>query len=160
MADDDQNQEEDDQGQDLVPRSHIRQLEAQAKEAKELKERLTSMERENAFAKAIGTGTGEPWFEYFQAGYKGELTTEAIRQAVTDAGFAKAPAETIPPPSADNPADLAAHQRLAQAQAGAAPPPPFDPAAEIAKATSQEEVLAIIARCDPDKYGVTGPIVT
>lgn len=153
--DDDQEPE----GTDLVPRQHIRELEAAAKEGREAKARLAEVERENAFARALGTATTEPWFSYFQKGYEGDLSVEAIRQAATDAGFAKASAETeaAPPPPNANPADLAAHQRMAAASTGAAPPPPFDPFAEIANAKSGEEIVAIIARADPDKYGVIGP---
>jgi hypothetical protein len=160
MSDEYDDAPEPQDGTDLVPRAHIKELERLAKEGKEAKERLAGLERENAFAKALGTAMSEPWAGYFQKGYEGDLAPEAIREAATVAGFARGPEPSAPASASSEPAsnqDLAAIQRLSQVQAGAAPAPPFDPATEIMNAKSQDEIMAIIAKCDPDKHGVSVP---
>jgi hypothetical protein len=82
MADDDL----DEQEEGTVPRSHIRQLEEQARRAKDLEAQVAQLQRENAFAQALG-GADHPGLKYFKQGYDGELTADAIRQAASEAGF-------------------------------------------------------------------------
>lgn len=83
MADDDLDQDDQD---DLVPRSHIRQLEEKAKKATELEARLALMERETTFARALG-GNEHPARSYFEKGYDGELDVDSIRNAAKQAGL-------------------------------------------------------------------------
>lgn len=144
MAADDRDDDQD-EGNDLVPRSHIRGLEEKARRADELAAQVEALTRESVFSSALA-GIDHPGLSYFKNGYQGDLTPEAIRQAALEAGFARG--DTTPAPQAPQqaplPADLAAHQRMAAAQAGAAPPPPFDLNEAIAKAKNSEEVMALI----------------
>lgn len=150
MADD--RDDDQDDGTDLVPRAHIRTLEEKARRADELAAQVEKLERENVFSTALA-GIDHPGLTYFKDGYKGDLTPEAIRQAAVEAGFGQREPEIgdtkAAPPQAP---DLAAHQRMAAAQAGAAPPPPFDPIEAMAKANSPEEVMDIV-RAHGEKYG-------
>jgi hypothetical protein len=129
---------------DLVPRAHIRDLEAKAKRADELEAQLAEAQRDAAFTQALGPST-DPRLDYFRRGYQGDVNPEAIRQAATQAGFLAT--ESQPPPPAPNasPQDLAAHARMAAASdgAGAAPASP-DLAAQIAAARSPEELTEIL----------------
>ena len=150
MADD--RDDDQDDGTDLVPRSHIRGLEEKAKRADELAAQVESLQKEAVFSSALA-GIDHPGLSYFKTGYSGDLTPEAIRQAAIEAGFGRADTSTEPQPASTVPADLAAHQRMAAAQVGAAPPPPFDPLEAIAKAESAEEVMAIV-EAHGEKYGV------
>jgi hypothetical protein len=132
---------------DLVPRAHIRDLEAKARRADELEAQLAQAQRDAAFTQALGTST-DPRLDYFRRGYQGDVTPEAIREAATTAGFLAT--ESQPPPAANPPAgvapqDLAAHARMAAASdgAGGASAPP-DLHAAIAAATSEAEVLALL----------------
>lgn len=129
----------DDTGEDLVPRSHIRQLEEKAKKAGELEAQLEALQREAAFARALG-GLDHPGLSYFQKGYDGPLDTDAIRNAAKEAGFIRSAPEagTTPPP------DTSAQDRIASASEGAREPAPPDLAEAIAKAESENEVLDLL----------------
>lgn len=125
MPDDDLDQDQT----DLVPRSHIRQLEEKAKKAGELEQRLAAMERESAFARALGT-TDHPARSYFEKGYDGELDPEAIRNAAREAGLFTSQA-----PPADSqtdqqnqpsPQEMAAQARMQAAAEGAQGNRPVD----------------------------------
>lgn len=152
MADD--RDDDQDDGTDLVPRSHIRGLEEKAKRVDELAAQVEQLQRDQVFSTALA-GIDHPGLTYFRDGYKGDLTPEAIRQAAIEAGFGHADPDPATPAPAGTPApsDLAAHQRMAAAQAGAAPPPPFDLAEEIAKTKNSEEVMALI-RDHGEKYNL------
>lgn len=132
---------------DLVPRAHIRDLEAKAKRADELEAQLAEAQRDAAFTQALGPST-DPRLDYFRRGYQGDVNSEAIRQAAAEAGFLAA--ESQPPPAVTAPAvaspqDLAAHARMAAASDGAGTAPtPTDLRAAIAAATSEAEVMALI----------------
>lgn len=143
MADDGYENDDVEGTPDLVPRAHIRALEAKAKRADELEAQLAEAQRDAAFTQALGTGT-DPRLDYFRRGYQGDVTPEAIRQAATDAGFLADGPQPAPPPTA-SPQDLAAHARMAAASdgAGATSAPP-DLAAAIAAANSEAEVMALI----------------
>lgn len=132
---------------DLVPRAHIRDLEAKAKRADELEAQLAQAQRDAAFIQALGPST-DPRLDYFRRGYQGDVTPDAIRQAATDAGFladGSQPAPAAAPPAGMSPQDLAAHARMAAASdgAGATTAPP-DLAAAIAAAQSEAEVMALL----------------
>lgn len=140
-TDDDRDDQTDDQGDDsdLVPRAHIRQLEEKAKKTREYEERITNLEREAAFARALGTAADDPAAKYFVKGYDGELTVEAIREAALEA-------RVLSPPSKEQSSspDLTAHDRISAASAGAGENAPPDLVAEINAAKSPEEVLDIL----------------
>lgn len=70
------------------------QLREAAARGKQKDERITSLERENAFLKA-GIQTDDPKLAYFYKGYDGELSREAIIKAATDAGFIAAGQQSV-----------------------------------------------------------------
>jgi hypothetical protein len=153
MADD--RDDDQDDGTDLVPRSHIKGLEEKARRADELAAQVEQLQRESVFSTALA-GIDHPGLSYFKDGYKGDLTPEAIRQAAIEAGFGREQAtepQTTQQQGTTPAPDLAAHQRMAAAQVGAAPPPPFDPIEAIKAAQTKEEVMAIV-EAHGEKYGV------
>jgi hypothetical protein len=83
------------------------------KEAEDAKAQLASLQRESAFMKA-GVDLDTPLGKMFAKGYDGELSVDAIKQAGSAVGAL--------PTSADPgiQAELAAHDRVAQASAGTA----------------------------------------
>lgn len=108
---------------DLVPRAHIRDLEAKARRTDELEAKLAEAEKDAAFTKALGPNT-DPRLDYFRRGYQGDVNPEAIRQAAAEAGFLAAESQPAPPPppppvSGASAAELAAHARMAAASDGA-----------------------------------------
>jgi hypothetical protein len=154
MSDNDRDDDQDD-GTDLVPRSHIRGLEEKARRADELAAQVEALQRDQVFSTALA-GIDHPGLTYFKSGYQGDLTPEAIRQAAIEAGFGDE--QTTEPPTTQSTAppqapDLAAHQRMAAAAVGAAPPPPFDPIEALNAATTPEEVMAIV-EAHGEKHGV------
>lgn len=118
MADDDTLIPEadlDDSGNPRVvtlKRADIRALEKQAKKARDLEERLATMERERAFM-AAGVPVDDPAARYFVKGYDGELTPDAIKAAAVEARVI-AGAE----PTSE---EIAGHQAAQAAAAGAEP---------------------------------------
>lgn len=115
-----------------LKRSQIKQLEEMAKAGKSATDRLAVLERENAFAKA-GINLTDKRATYFQKGYEGELTPEAIK-AEWEENFGQSS------PEAD-PNEAAAHRRVAEASSGAEPPKSSITLDDIARAESPEEVL-------------------
>jgi hypothetical protein len=118
----------------------IRQLREKAKRADELEARLAAMERETAFAKALGDKLTDPKMRYFEKAYDGDLTVEAIREAAKRDGFWPEPQGA----GGNDRADLEAATRMAAASQGAGEPVPPDVHEAVRKAQSEEEVLAII----------------
>jgi hypothetical protein len=117
----------DDQDQtDLVPRSQIRQLEQQAKEAKDLRAQLEAVQRENTFAKALGS-IDHPARSYFERGYDGEMEPDAIRAAAREAGLmATSQAQTTDQRNDPTSQEMAAHARMAAASEGSGGNKPID----------------------------------
>lgn len=138
-TEDGQEQEEQETQERTVTlaRRQIKVLEQKAKGFDEATAKAATLERELAFARA-GL-PDDPKTAYFIKGYEGDLTAEAIRTAAQTAGFMETPAAA---PSAP---ERAAHERMADAAAGAQVPPQ-DFAAEIAQAKSPAEVMAIVKR--------------
>lgn len=116
MADHDEDQDQT----DLVPRAHIRQLEEQAKKARDLEAQLTTVQRDAAFARALGT-TDHPARQYFERGYDGELDVESIRNAAKDAGLIAGPTsvDASGQQNQPSPQEMAAHARMSAASEGA-----------------------------------------
>lgn len=121
--------EEFDDQTDLVPRSQIRELEAQAKKARDLEAQLSAIQRESAFARALGN-TDHPARQYFERGYDGELDVDAIRTAAKDAGLIAGPTQVMPAEQAGqqapSPSEMAAHARMAAASEGSGGNRPID----------------------------------
>jgi hypothetical protein len=138
---------------DLVPRAHIRQLEEQAKKARELEAQLAATQREAAFARALGNAD-HPMRAYFERGYDGELEVDAIRAAARDAGlFASEPPPATPEPqNTPTPGELAAHARLQAAAEGAAGNKPIDLIEAFGPRGSKkpDEIKQMLRACGPD----------
>lgn len=140
LEDDTEDQDDQQQQQPVtLNRGQIRQLEKRAKGHDAAVAEAASLKRELAFARA-GL-PDDPKTTYFIKGYEGELTAEAIRTAAQEAGFLEAP--KAPEPAAT---ERAAHERLADATAGATNAPPQNFAADIAQAKTPAEVMAIVQR--------------
>ncbi len=138
---------------DLVPRAHIRQLEERAKQAKDLEAQLVAMQRENAFAKALGNAD-HPARTYFEKGYDGELTPDAIRTAAKDAGlFAARETQGTPDNEPNQPtsAEMAAQARMAAASDGAGGNKPIDLVEAMGPRGSktQEELMQMLRAAGP-----------
>jgi len=114
MPDDDFDELEDDQ--DPEDRAGLRkQLRAASKERDQARRQLEQLQRDTAFLKAGVPETKQS--AYFIKGYDGEMNPEAIRQAAVEAGFITEQSSV--------PADeQAAHERIADASAGANVPQP------------------------------------
>lgn len=129
---------------DLVPRAHIRDLEAKARRTDELEAQLAEAQKDAAFTKALGPNT-DPRLDYFRRGYQGDVNPEAIRQAAAEAGFLAAESQPAPPPPGASAQDLAAHARMAAASDGAdASTGPPDLLAAINAAGSEAELTALL----------------
>lgn len=122
------------------PNDDIRRLREKAEGFDKATAELAAVNRRLAFAEA-GLPAA-PWRTYFDKGYEGELTAEAIKAAATEAGFLEAPK----PPEQTTPEERATHGRVADASAGATSAPPVDWAAEYAAAKTPEQVMAIVQR--------------
>lgn len=138
---------------DLVPRAHIRDLEAKARRTDELEAQLAQVTKDAAFAQAFGPST-DPRLDYFRRGYQGDVNPDAIRQAATEAGFLAAVSQ--PAPTAPT-ADLSAHQRMASASSGAEGPGQItwqDALAEADRITNEDARTAAILDV-VERYGGT-----
>lgn len=122
--------------EDLVPRSQIRDLEAKAS-------RVPDLERRLAFAEALGPRNPEDkQRHYFEKGYEGELTAQAIRDEATKAGFLRESSGEQAAPQASP--DLDAHARVAAASTGAGQGNTIPLEEAIAAAQSAEEVMTAV----------------
>jgi hypothetical protein len=110
MYDDEQTEDEG-----RVPRSQIRQLEKKAAKADELQAQVDKLLRRDAFREA-GVDLKDPKVGYFEKGYDGEITAEAIRKAAEEAGFIEPPQ-----PSEEQQGQMSAAQRVAAAAQGGEP---------------------------------------
>lgn len=148
MADNDYDRDEE----DLVPRSHIRDLEAKAKRATDLEAELEQTRREAAFAKALGNDAEHPGAKYFVKGYDGELNPEAIRAAAAEAGFLRSTPPPAPAPGQPAPDPM---ERIVNASSGADAPPPTSFEEAISQAKDQNEVLRITEQYHPGSTVLT-----
>lgn len=133
---------EDDETTENHPSSEdFKELRAKAKRADEAERQLAGLTRKFAFLES-GLPADMPGRTFFEKGYDGDLTGEAIRKAAQEAGLWKPPEpEPQVPPS-----ERAAHEAINAASAGAGPTPPVDYNAEIGQAKSVEEVMSILQR--------------
>jgi ribosomal protein L12E/L44/L45/RPP1/RPP2 len=121
-------------------RQHIKELEKEVNDLRQLKAEAETAKRELAFAKA-GIPMDSPIAKYFIKGYDGELTPEAIHEAATEAGLV---AQPKPNPLKQ---EAEAWARSNQVAAGInLSDEPVDWATRIANATSEKEVMEILSR--------------
>jgi antirestriction protein ArdC len=124
-------------------RKWVRDLEKRAKAADKAAAERDAAMRELVMLKA-GINPETPQGKLFIKAYDGEPTLEAVKAAAQEYGVLDTPTPAIP---AD---EVAAHQRVAQAAAGAeVSEGDDDPIALINKAESAAEVLELVK-----KYGV------
>ncbi len=117
-------------------RARMKQLEKEAEELRKQIAEADAMKRELTFVKA-GIDPADPKFKYFVKGYDGELSPDAIREALVEA-------QLISPP--DTSGEAAAWQRTNQVAAGAQTAhPPVDWNRRIQEATSEAEIMALLA---------------
>ena len=122
--------------------AEIRIWRKNAKKWEQAEPELTKLQRENLLLRTPGLADlSDKQMRALFATHDGELTPDALRETATDLGFV-AP----PPPEVPN-EEVAAHDRMFKAAAGATPPPGDSDAldqAAIAAATSPDEVMAIV----------------
>lgn len=122
-------------------RSRIKDLESEIKSMRQQAAEAEQAKRELAFVKA-GIDTSDNAAKYFVKAYDGELTADAIMQAAVEARLLSAPAQQ----TEDLQAEQNAWSRTNQVAAGAGSSFQVpDIQTRIANATSEAEVLAILA---------------
>lgn len=142
MSDFDSNYDDEYDDQPQEPQ-HVRDLRKQlkeankrAKEADELREKVTLMERRSALS-AAGLSINDRQFKALQAAHEGDWTPDAVKATAVDLGWIKEePAETVPAEEVDF------HRR----QLGATGVPAGNPDlhAEIAGTKNLDELMALM----------------
>lgn len=117
-------------------RQAFKQKEKETAELKKLLADAQEAKRELAFLKA-GVNPDDPAAKYFVKAYDGELNPEAIQQAAYEARLISTPN------NGDEAAAWKRTENVAQGQGTAQPPVDWNK--RINEATSEEEVLAILA---------------
>lgn len=121
-------------------RQHMKELEKEVQELRQLKMEAELAKKELAFAKS-GIPMEHPMAKYFIKAYDGELTPEAIRGAASEAGLV---AGAKPNPLRE---EADAWARSNQVAAGVnLSDEPVDWSARIAAATSEREIMEILDR--------------
>lgn len=124
----------------------IRELRHKARRADAAEAETVALRTENAILKAGLTDLTPAKQKALLAAHEGDMDTEAIRKTAIELGFLTEPAPAEPEPQV--PADeQAAHQRIAEATAGAQPAEasPETLNDRIAKAKNPRELEAILA---------------
>jgi hypothetical protein len=132
---DDDDQPETSDTQNPV-RARMKQLEKENREYKKMLAETEQVKRELAFAK-LGVDSNDPKFKYFVKAYDGELSPEAVRQALEEAQL------ITPQPLVDD-SERQGWQQTNKVAAGSevAPPPPSW-VKRIQEANSEQELYAI-----------------
>lgn len=116
-------------------------------EAQRNKGEADTAKKELAFLRAgIDPNNLTPQQKLFVKAYDGDLTAEAVKAAATEYGVIETPAEQVPAE------EFAGHDRIAAASASNITPPPDADVylAEIDKAETPEDVLAVLAKISPE----------
>lgn len=147
VPDDDTDDPDDQGGREVkvvqIPRSQIRSLEKKAKERDDMAAENTRLTRQLALRDAE-LKLNPKQLTALERTHDGDWTPEAIKATATELGFFT----PEPPPTEE----LEAHQRMTNASAGAlAPSGDVDAQyfAELSKATTTEETMAVVARFKP-----------
>jgi len=128
-----------DQQQNRGDRKWVRDLERRAKHGDRAMAERDALARELAMLKS-GIDLGSPQGKLFMKAYDGEATVEAITAAAREYGVI---GEQAPAGLAE---EMAAHDRVARAAAGAVSVPAEDPLELIRNAETAEEVLRLVER--------------
>jgi hypothetical protein len=158
MADDYDDFEHDQPNDSQAVREMRARIKEQNRQAKEQASRLAQLEadraeaaqakRELAFLKA-GVNPDDPAAKWFAKGYDGELTTEAIKAAATEARLISASAADQQH-AQQTAAQLAQHDSIADAGRNAVPSQAdLEYEQALARATTPAEIVAIANRFDP-----------
>lgn len=117
-------------------RARMKELEKQLAEANQRAQAAEAAARKAAFLEA-GLDLNNKMTQYFVKAYDGDISPEAIRQAAVEANLISTPS---------NSEESAAWKRTEQVANGSGTAqPPVDWNKRINEATSEEEVLAILA---------------
>lgn len=141
--DDDYQPETEPQGRNPL-RARMKQLEAEAAELRKQNAEAEAARRELAFLKA-GVDLDNPMSKYFVKGYEGPTDPDAIRQAAIEA-------QLIAPDNPVNTDEQAAWGRTTKVAANSqTAEPPVDWATRLAEASSEAEVMAILAEAQANQ---------
>jgi hypothetical protein len=129
--------DDDDQPQESNPvRARMKQLEKENREYKKMLAEAETLKRELSFAKA-GIDPADPKFKYFVKGYDGDLSPEAVRQALEEA-------QLIAPQPVVDQGERQGWQQTNKVAAGAeVSPPPPSWVKRIQDANTEQELYAI-----------------
>lgn len=119
---------------------NIRTLRRQAKKSGEFEQRATAAERELAVFKAGLADLSDVQRKALLSTHEGDLTPDGLKATATALGFVKT-AEAEPEVPAE---ELAQHDRLASAAAGAGPAPKQQLEEAIANAKTPEELTSVL----------------
>jgi hypothetical protein len=148
-------EEEDVQDQVQQPRdpvrSHLKKLEQENKELRQLKADAEAAKRKLAFVEA-GVDLSSPVAEYFVKGYDGEISAEAIKSAASKLNLTP---QSAPAPQQVAPAEQQAWSRMGNAaRVGDAGEPEVDFASRISNAKSEREVMELLAQARANQTNI------
>jgi hypothetical protein len=133
-------------------RSHLKKLEQENKELRQLKVDAEAAKRKLAFVEA-GVDLSSPVAEYFIKGYDGEISTEAIKSAASKLNLT--PQQSAPAPQQVAPAEQQAWNRMGNAaRVGDAGEPEVDFASRISNAKSEREVMELLAQARANQTNI------
>lgn len=147
MSEQDFYEEEDVQDQVQQPRdpvrSHLKKLEQENKELRQLKADAEVAKKKLAFVEA-GVDLSSPVAEYFIKGYDGEISADAIKSAASKLNLTP---QSAPQPDPVNAAEQQAWNRIGNtARVGEVGEPQVDFAAQIMNAKSEREVMELLSQ--------------
>lgn len=148
-------EEEDVQDQVQQPRdpvrSHLKKLEQENKELRQLKADAEAAKKKLAFVEA-GVDLSSPVAEYFIKGYDGEISADAIKSAASKLNLTP---QSTPAPQAVQPAEQQAWNRMGNAaRVGEVGEPQVDFAARIMNAKSEREVMELLSQARANQTNI------
>ncbi len=148
-------EEEDVQDQVQQPRdpvrSHLKKLEQENKELRQLKADAEAAKKKLAFVEA-GVDLSSPVAEYFVKGYDGEISADAIKSAASKLNLTP---QSAPAPQAVQPAEQQAWNRMGNAaRVGEVGEPQVDFAARIMNAKSEREVMELLSQARANQTNI------
>jgi len=148
-------EEEDVQDQVQQPRdpvrSHLKKLEQENKELRQLKADAEAAKKKLAFVEA-GVDLSSPVAEYFVKGYDGEISAEAIKSAASKLNLTP---QSAPAPQQVAPAEQQAWNRMGNAaRVGDVGEPEVDFASRISNAKSEREVMELLAQARANQTNI------
>lgn len=132
-------------------RSHLKKLEQENKELRQLKADAEAAKKKLAFVEA-GVDLSSPVAEYFIKGYDGEISAEAIKSAASKLNLTP---QSAPAPQQVQPAEQQAWGRMGNAaRVGEVGEPQVDFAARIMNARSENEVMELLAQARANQTNI------